>query len=151
MTKSYMDADYLILADRAEAVNGKLYMVGGGWDRVGMFQIPGPANFDLAVGVLVGYNETNTPHHIELALEDDDNKNVQPPIKAQFEVGKPPGMKVGQAQRFQLVLRGPFHIPKPGAYHWVLSLDGARKSITRFWVDKVALPAGAGPIPSSPA
>lgn len=140
-----MDADYLILADRAEAVNGKLYVVGGGWDRVGMLQIPGPADFDVALGVLVGYNETNAPHRIELALEDDDNKNVQPAINAQFELGKPAGMKAGQAQRFQLVLRGPFTIPKPGAYHWVVSLDGVRKATTRFWVDQVVLPAGAGP------
>lgn len=143
-----MDADYLVLADRAEAVNGKLYMVGGGWDRVGMIQIPGPADFDVALGVLVGYNETNTPHWIELALEDDDNKNVQPPINAQFELGKPAGMKAGQPQRFQLVLRGPFTIPKAGAYHWVVSLDGVRKATTRFWVDQVALPTGAGPTPT---
>jgi len=141
-----MDADYLILADRAEAVTGKLYMVGGGWDRVGLFQIPGPADFDVALGVLVGYNETNVPHQIGLALEDEDNKSVVPPINAQFELGKPPGMKAGQAQRFQLVLRGPFQIPKPGAYHWVVSLDGERKAITRFWVDQVALPAGTGPM-----
>jgi len=146
-----VERDYLILADRAEAVNGKLYIVGGGWDRVGMFQIPGPADFDVALGVLVGYNETNVPHQVQLALEDEDNKPVLPPINAQFEVGKPPGMKVGQAQRFQLVLRGPFLIPKDGAYHWALSLDGERKAITKFWVDRVTLPSGTGPItPQSP-
>ena len=143
-----MDADYLILSDRAEAVNGKLYMVGGGWDRLGLAQIPGPADFDLALGVLVGYNETNAPHQIEIVLEDEDNKTVIPAIKAQFEIGKPPGMKAGQAQRFQLVLRGPFQIPAAGAYHWVVSLDGERKTITRFWVDRVLLPGVTGP--SSP-
>lgn len=142
-----MDPDYLILADRAEAVNGKLYMVGGGWDRAGLTQIPGPANFDIAVGVLVGYNETNMVHRIEIALEDEDNKAVQPPIAAQFELGKPAGMKLGQPQRFQLVVRGPFIIPKAGGYHWVVLLDGDRRATTRFWVDKVDLPAGAGQTP----
>lgn len=142
-----MESDYLILADRAEAVNGKLYMVGGGFDRVGIVQIPGPADFDVAVGVLVGYNETNSVHRIEIALEDEDNKVVQPPITAQFELGKPAGMKVGQPQRFQLVLRGPFVIPKPGGYHWVVSLNSERRAITRFWVDKVELPAGASASP----
>jgi hypothetical protein len=142
-----MDPDYLILADRAEAVNGKLYMVGGGFDRVGMTVIPGPANFDIAVGVLVGYNETNMVHRIEIALEDEDNKVVQQPIVAQFELGKPAGMKVGQPQRFQVVVRGPFTIPNPGGYHWVVSLDGERRATTKFWVDKVELPAGAGPMP----
>lgn len=145
-----MDSDYLILADRAEAVNGKLYLLGGGWDRVGLFQIPGPADFDVAVGVLVGYNETNIPHVLELALEDEDNKGVQAPIRAQFEVGKPAGMKTGQPQRFQLVLRGPFQIPKAGAYHWVLSLDGDRKGLTKFWVDRVTMPGGASAAPGGP-
>lgn len=139
----------MLLADRAEAVNGKLYMVGGGFDRVGLVQIPGPADFDVAVGVLVGYNETNVPHRIELALEDEDNKPIQAAIQAQFEIGKPAGMKLGQAQRFQLVLRGPFAIPKAGAYHWAVSLDGERKAVTQFWVDKVELPALGLPPPRS--
>jgi hypothetical protein len=142
-----MDPDYLILADRAEAINGKLYLIGGGFDRVGITQIPGPANFDLAVGVLVGYNETNVVHRIDLTLEDEDNSVVFSPITANLELGKPAGMKLGQPQRFQLVLRGPFAIPKTGAYHWVLSLDGERRATTRFWVDKVDLPVGAGPTP----
>lgn len=142
-----MEADYLILADRAEAVNGKLYMVGGGWDRVGLTQIPGPADFDIAVGVLIGYNETNVVHRIEIVLENEDNKVVQQPIVAQFELGKPPGMKLGQPQRFQVVVRGPFIIPEPGGYHWVVSLDGERRATTKFWVDRVELPAGAGPPP----
>jgi hypothetical protein len=49
-------------------------------------------------------------------------------------------MKVGQSQRFQMVLRGPFPFPKPGAYHWVLVVDGERKTMTKFWVDQVTLP-----------
>ena len=143
-----MEPDYLLLADRAEAVNGKLYMVGGGWDRMGLTGIPGPANFDVAVGILVGYNETNSPHSIELLLEDEDNKPVLGPIAAQFEMGRPAGMKLGQTQRFQMVLRGPFPIPKAGSFHWVAVLDGERKARTQFWVDLVVLPQMA---PQPPA
>lgn len=138
------------MADRAEAVNGKLYMVGGGWDRMGMTSIPGPADFDVAVGVLVGYNETNSPHKIDLVLEDEDNKPVLGPITAQFELGRPAGMKLGQTQRFQLVLRGPFPLPKPGSFHWVVVLDGERKTRTQFWVDQVVLPQLAPP-PQAPS
>jgi hypothetical protein len=145
-----MELDYLLLADRAEAVNGKLYMVGGGWDRLGLATIPGPADFDVAVGVLVGYNETNSPHRIELVLEDEDNKPVLGPIAAQFELGRPAGMKLGQTQRFQMVLRGPFPLPKAGSFHWVVALDGDRKTRTQFWVDQVVLPQ-IGPPPQPPS
>ncbi len=135
-----MKADYLVLADRAEAVNGKLYMIGGGWDRVAVANVPGPADFDVAAGVLVGYNETNEPHRLELVLEDEDNETVLGPFATQFELGRPPGMKQGQSQRFQLVLRGPFPLPKVGGYHWLLVLDGERTLTTAFWLDTVTLP-----------
>jgi len=120
-------------------------MVGGGWDRMGLTTIPGQANFDVAVGILVGYNETNSPHTVELLLEDEDNKPVLGPIAAQFEMGRPAGMKLGQTQRFQMVLRGPFPIPKVGSFHWVVALDGERKAKTKFWVDLVVLPQVSPP------
>ena len=140
-----MEADYLLLADRAEAVNGKLYLVGGGWDRLTLATLPGPADFDVVAGVLVGYNETNTPHQVELLLEDEDNRPVLGPIAARFELGRPPGIKQGQSQRFQVVIRGPFPLPGPGAYHWVLALDGVRTRMTGFWVDRAASAATTPP------
>jgi hypothetical protein len=44
-----------------------------------------------------------------------------------------------------MVLRGPFTLPHPGAYHWSLSLDGQRRALTSFLVEKVQLPAGPAP------
>lgn len=140
-----LEADYLILADRAEVVNGKLYVMGGGWDRLGLTGLPGPADFDVALGVLVGYQETNTRQELELRLEDDDNRLVLAPIKAEFELGRPAGMRPAHTQRFQMVLRGPFQIPGPGGFHWALSLNGERRALTRFQVERV------GPNPAAPA
>ena len=136
-----MHLDFLLLADRAEAVNGKLYLVGGGFDRVGVASFPANANFDVALGAMVDYNETNEPHTFELRLENVDNDVVLGPIGGQLEVGRPPGMKPGQSQRVMLVVRGPFPIPSPGEYSWVAVLDGSRQEPTRFWLDKVDLPA----------
>lgn len=144
-----MEPDYLLLADRAEVVQGKLYLIGGGWDRLGLSGLPGPADFDLAVGVLVGYHETNSRHRLELQLEDEDNKVVIGPVRAEFELGRPPGLRDGSSQRFQMVLRGPFTLPHPGAYHWALSLDGERRALTSFLVEKVQLPPGAAPAPAA--
>lgn len=138
-----MHLDFLILADRAEAVNGKLYLVGGGFDRVGVTTFPASANFDVAIGAMVGYNETNEPHTLELRLENVDNDVVLGPIGGQVEVGRPPGMTAGQSQRVMIVIRGPFPIPSPGEYSWVALLDGQRQTPTRFWLDKVDIPVRA--------
>jgi len=135
-----MKLDFLILADRAEAVNGKLYMVGGAWDRINMPALPGQAIFDVAIGLLIDYTETNVQHSFELSLEDEDNKVVLGPISGQFEIGRPAGMKPAQAQRFVLVMRGPFPIPRAGAFIWTLSVDGRRSEGTKFWVDRVQAP-----------
>jgi hypothetical protein len=141
-----MEPDYLLLADRAEVVQGKLYLIGGGWDRIGLVTLPGPADFDVAVGVLVGYHETNAPHRLEIQLEDEDNNLVAGPIRADIELGRPPGLRDGHAQRFQMVLRGPFALPRTGSYHWALSLDGERRALASFQVERVQVQA-PGPIP----
>ncbi|HXM54573.1 MAG TPA: hypothetical protein VOB72_04225 [Candidatus Dormibacteraeota bacterium] len=130
-----MDLDFLLIADRAEAVNGKLYVMGGGWDRITLPKFPAPANFDVALGVLVGYTETNVRHEFALTLEDDDNQVVLGPVSGQFELGRPPGLKPAQAQRFMVAVRGPFPLPAPGSYHWVATLDGRRSGRTTFWAD----------------
>lgn len=130
-----VELDFLMVADRAEAVGGKLYLLGGGWDRITLTQYPGAANFDVAIGVVVGYTETNERHAFQVTLENDDNQVVLGPIEGQFELGRPPGLKPAQPQRFIVAVRGPFPLPEPGCYHWVVTLDGQRAGQTAFWAD----------------
>jgi hypothetical protein len=148
-----MRLDFLLLADRAEAINGKLYMVGGGFDRVGVASLPGLANYDVALGFLVGYNETNQPHGFEIRMETEDNEVVtqdgKPVLVAgQVEVGRPAGMVTGQEQRVIIVVRGPFPAPAAGGFSWVPILDGQPFERTRFYVVEAAIPGqpvlGAG-------
>lgn len=141
-----MDLDFLMLADRAEAVNGKLYMVGGGFDRAFTMNLAGGVDIDVAFGILVDYLETNQRHRFSLVLENEDNHVVLGPIEADFEVGRPPGMVPGQSQRVVYVVRGPFPIPRYGGYHWSLTLDGARQRVTKFWLQPLTAP-GPAPIP----
>ncbi len=146
-----MRVDFLLLADHAEAIGGKLYMMGGGFDRVGMIQLPGMAQFDVAVGVLVGYNETNQQHAFELRCEDADNVLAFPPVQGSFEVGRPPGMAAGSEQRAIMVLRGPFPFKAQGEYSWVAVVDGERQPPTRFRVEQAHVLAPVQPPPASQA
>ena len=119
-----MKVEFVVLADRAEVLGGKLYLMGGGFDRVGLVQIPGPAQFDVAVSVLVDYHETNVQHSFELGCVDPDGHAVLEPMRGALEVGRPPGMTAGSSQRAMIVLRGPFQFPAPGEYAWNASVDG---------------------------
>src|SRR5262249_54509042 len=45
--------EFFILADYAEAVNGKLYMMGGGWDQSFVKDFSQPVSFSFAIGIQV--------------------------------------------------------------------------------------------------
>jgi hypothetical protein len=142
-----MNLDFLMLADRAEAINGKLYMVGGGFDRVGVPAFPGSANYDIALAFMVEYNETNQPHDFSLTVQDEDNNVVLGPIGGRLEVGRPPGMVAGQDQRVIIVFRGPFPVSSAGNFKWVPFLDGVPERPTRFRVEQIAIPQSPSVLP----
>ncbi len=48
-----VEIDFLLLADRAEVLNGKLYMMGGAWDRRQIRSIDSPVSLTMVIGVLV--------------------------------------------------------------------------------------------------
>ena len=58
----------IMLADFAQAVNGKLYIMGGGWSLTG----PAPSPSAIAIKVEVPWNDTNRKHSLKLELLDGD-------------------------------------------------------------------------------
>lgn len=137
--------EFVMLADGAEAVNGKIYILGGGVERHLAPGFPTLLKADIALGILVGWAETNTRHTLGVRMVDEDEK-VAFSLDGEFETGRPPGAKPGQDFRTLIALRGPFPIQEPGAYKVVINLDGAPQDPPfRFWVEHAGLPAGAAP------
>ena len=68
-----MEVEWLIIADAAQVVGGKL--LGGGYDRVTLPKGP-PAGHSMAVAVSfrVPWNETNVKHDFELKILDGDGR-----------------------------------------------------------------------------
>ena len=120
----------ILLADYAEALNGKLYVMGGGWSVTN----PEPLPMALALKVEVPWDQSNRPHQLSIRLVDADGQAVEQdspegrhPIEmgADFEVGRPPGVKHGSPLDFALALniqRGP--LERDTRYSWVVYLDG---------------------------
>lgn len=135
-----MQQEFLILAESAEAINGKIYLLGGGADRHFAQDFPVLLRADVAVGILVDWNETNQLHSMELKIVDEDEKVIIA-IEGELESGRPPGAKPGQSMRTMIAVRGPFQIESPGAYKVSMSLDGTpQEPPFRFWVEKVEVP-----------
>lgn len=111
-----MRAEWIILADSAEVVNSKLYLMGGGWDRLIVNQqFPAQQVVSLAVSFEVEWNETNIRRPVELRIEDEDGRQLAR-VNAQIEAGRPAGITPGQSQRVQLAFKLPLRFEKPGDF-----------------------------------
>ena len=120
----------MLLADSAQAVDGKLYILGGGWSITG----PDPIPSAIAVKIEIPWDEANKKHALKLALVDADGWPVKVPtptgevpveLGTDFEVGRPPGLKPGTALDFVFAVNiGPLPLAPDGRYVWQLSIDG---------------------------
>ncbi len=119
----------LLLADAAQAIDNKLYILGGGWSVTG----PGPTNFAIALKIEVPWNETNRRHQWRMELLDADGRQVllagpsgaQPLVVAgDFEVGRPAGTPDGTPIDLALAVNlGAVPFPAGQRLVWQLWID----------------------------
>ena len=128
-----------MLADGAEAVGGKVYVLGGGADAHAASNFPAALRADIALGFLVAWGETNQPIQLQVRVVDADEQEALV-VGAEVVVGRPPTSKSGQDIRNLIAIKGPFPIERPGAYKLVMRLDGVdQEPPFRFWVDRAAV------------
>lgn len=111
--------EYLILADSAEALNGKLYLMGGGWDSVTVTDITRPVPMAIACGVSVPWVETDDAHQLSLAITDQDGKEVAPRLQASFKTGRSPNLERGHPAHVPFAIKA--ELPFPGAGTYLIS------------------------------
>jgi len=127
-----VQVEWLILADYVEIIGGKLYLMGGGWDVLTVnaaFPLARPVG--LAAAFSVAWDETNQLHRVEIEFQTDDGQSVGN-VRAQFEVGRPAGVKAGQDQRFQLAANVPLNLSAPGTYVIVARIEGQEQRRVPF-------------------
>ena len=137
-----MRQEFLMLADGAEAMNGKIFILGGGVDRHAATSFDPAAALQAAIAcsVLVDWGEANRTFAVALKIVDED-EHVAVALEFTMESGRPPGAKPGQRLRTLLAVRGPFPIPHPGGYRLAMELNGVPQAPQfRFWVDQAAAP-----------
>lgn len=121
----------MLLADSAQAVGGKLYILGGGWSIIG----PDPTPMALAIKIDVPWTEANNTHTLRLALFDEDGQAVMVPtptgtqsfeIHTSFEVGRPAGLKPGTPLDLALAINlPPLPLRSDTRYVWRCFVDNA--------------------------
>jgi hypothetical protein len=129
-----MEVGFLLLADHSEAVNGKLYMVGGGWNVLRLPELPHEWGFHITLGLDVGWDETNTSHELTVNLHDPDGIELGEGLTAEFEAGRPPGMPAGQEQRLVMSVGAAAEFTTSGPHAAVVHADGEEIGRARFYV-----------------
>jgi len=112
-----VDVEWVMLADRAEILGNKLYVMGGGWDVVTVLgPLPAQHLCGIAASFLADWNnDTNRPHDVEVEVQSEDGVQIWA-MRGQLEVGRPPGIRPGQRQRTQIAANLGLSLPTLGTY-----------------------------------
>lgn len=127
----------LLLCDFAEAVNGKLYVMGGGWNV--LFAPGQPISLSVAAVVAVPWDRTNQSHELSLDLLTDDGATVEiegqaVAVTGEFELGRPPGTKPGSSLNAPFVWTFNGLVLDEGGYEWKLRIAGEPVASRAFTV-----------------
>jgi hypothetical protein len=127
-----------LLADHAQALGGKLYLMGAGWNVIG----PAPTPMALAGILELDWDEANQPRQLRIELLTEDGQPVLVPtptgdrpveLSAAVEVGRPPGTRAGTSFNIPVAINvGPLPIPPGGRYVWRFSFDGESREEWRL-------------------
>jgi len=128
---------WLMLCDAAQLVQGKLYILGGGWDRT---SVNNPS-LGVAFSIMIEWTETNQRHRFELELQDEDGNALmvgEPPkpliMGGDFTAGRPaehpPGMPLWVRQAVNI--QNPRFEPNK-RYRWELRINGSPLTNLSFY------------------
>lgn len=128
----------MLLCDAAQAVENKLYIIGGGWSQILRPDVPTP--MAIAVKLGVPWDRANEVHHFRLYLITGDGDPVPGPegepvaIEGDLEVGRPPGLVRGTSlDAVMAVTVNGLALPAD-SYVWELEIGGTVVGRTPFRV-----------------
>ena len=133
MSLESVTLEFVMLSDHAEVVNGKLYMMGGGYDRRYISNIKDSVTLRAVVSVLVPWNMTNQTHLVKLRIETEDGATLGQEVQGNLNVGRSVEAISGQMFRVMAVINFTLTLPQLGAYRVIATLDSGESKATTFY------------------
>jgi hypothetical protein len=124
-----MRIDFLLIADAVEVTNGKLYVLGGGWDLFQSPVYPAIARVGLAAAILFEASELDRIHRVTLRISEVGGHDLLPPIDVEIR----PELRTVKTDlvRSILALNPSLQIPGVGVYEVRVKV-GEWEQTTRF-------------------
>jgi hypothetical protein len=143
------EIEWVILADNAEVIGNRLFLMGGGWDTLAPPNMPFTQFLAIAVSLQVDWEDVahEVEHRIDIAHAPvgGDQKLL---ARAVFTPVRTPLMREGENQRAQLAIKLSIQFDMAGTHDIITTLDGQTSKSVRFYVNPASgsPPAGAQPV-----
>lgn len=120
-----MDLTTAMLADAAHVAEGKLYILGGQWDRITVASLPA-VHPSMAVVIVIRIEYSEAPKTFNVLIDlmlDGDSTGVR--AGGQVSIGHAPGLAHGAPQFAPVAVTFPnVSFDRAGRYEYVVSVEG---------------------------
>lgn len=117
-----MKIEYALLADAAQAVGGKIFVLGGGWNLFRSPNFPAPVQLAVAVGLGFTFDEVGSKYPLSVVIADEAGVPIIPEIKGQVETGQSaPDVPRTATIKIPVAINVNLSLPHPGTYGIVVT------------------------------
>jgi hypothetical protein len=117
-----MKIEYALLADAAQAVGGKIFVLGGGWNLFRSPNFPAPVQLAVAIGLGFTFDEVGSKYPLSVVIADEAGVPIIPEMKGQVETGQPaPDVPATATVKIPVAINVNLSLPHPGTYGIVVT------------------------------
>jgi len=126
-----MRIEYALLADAAQAVGGKVFVLGGGWNLFRAANYPAPVHLAIAMGLGFTSDEVGIKYPLNVVIADEAGVPIIPEMKGQVETGQlaldsPKGASV----KIPVAINVNMSVPHPGTYGIVVTAGSSTAQLS---------------------
>ncbi|MGA7870139.1 MAG: hypothetical protein WCA22_04495 [Candidatus Binatus sp.] len=126
-----MKIEYALLADAAQAVGGKVFVLGGGWNLFRAANYPAPVQLAIAIGLGFTSNEVGVKYPLNVVIADEAGVPVVPEMKGQVETGQPaPDVPKTASVKIPVAININMSIPHPGTYGIIVTAGSSTAQLS---------------------
>ena len=126
-----MKIEYALLADAAQAVGGKIFVLGGGWNLFRSASYPAPVQLAIAVGLGFSTDEVGIKYPLNVVIADEAGVPIVPEMKGQVETGQPaPDVPKTASVKIPVAININMSLPHPGTYGIVVTAGSASAQLS---------------------
>jgi hypothetical protein len=126
-----MKIEFALLADAAQAVGGKVFVLGGGWNLFRAPSYPAPVQLAIAIGLAFTFDEVGVKYPLNVVIADEAGIPVVPEMKGQVETGQPAADVPKTASvKIPVAININMSLPHPGTYGIVVTAGSSTAQLS---------------------